>query len=67
MSGPRQLNVGNTIPTHSNSHHYSMCDLIFAQGDGTPWYTFQPPIESLYEVVVVADYGYGYKRVGSNT
>ena len=44
--------IGNPFPTSRTS----------TQGN-----TILPCIESLYEVVVVADYWYGYKRVGGSS
>ncbi len=65
--GESNVNDRITLPTDNNTPNNSLCDPLSAQGYGAPWYFISSPIESLYEVVVMAGHWYGYKRVGSNT
>jgi len=51
------------MDTDSHTHNNNLRDAISTQGHGTPWYRVSSPIKPLYEVVVVADYWYGYKRM----
>jgi len=50
-----------------DTHNHNIGNTIFAQGDGTPWYRISSPIKPLYEVLVVADYWYGYKAVDGSS
>ncbi len=65
--GESSINDRITLSTDNNTPNNSLCDPLSAQGHGAPWYFISSPIESLYEVVVMAGHWYGYKRVGSNT
>ena len=65
--GQGSLDDGNTVPTHNDTHNDSLCNSLSAPGCGAPWYRVSPNIKPLYEVVVMAGYGYGYKRVGSGS
>lgn len=65
--GESSINGRNTLSSNNHTHNDSVCDSIFTQGYGTPWYRVSPPVKPLYEVVVMDGYWYGYKRVGSDT
>ena len=61
------MNDGTAI--HFDSDTFDDCrgNPISPPWSGPPWGYFPPPIKSRYEVVVVADHWYGYKRVGSSS
>lgn len=65
--GESRINDGTNLSSNNHTHNDSVCDPLSAQGHGAPWYFISSPIESLYEVVVMAGNWYGYKRVGSRT
>ena len=65
--GQGRLDDRNTIPSDIHTHNDSVCNVIPSPGYGAPWYRVSSNIKPLYEVVVMAGYGYGYKRVGSGS
>ena len=55
------------MDTDSHTHNDNLCNAVSTSWDGTPWYQVPPPIKPLYEVVVMADYWYGYKAVDGSS
>ena len=65
--GESSLNDGTNISSNNHTHNDSVCDPLSAPRYGTSWYRISPNTKPLYEVVVMAGYGYGYKRVGGGS
>ena len=65
--GQGRLDDRNTVSANNNSYNDSLCNSIPSSGHGAPWYRVSSNIKPLYEVVVMAGYGYGYKRVGGDS
>ena len=65
--GESRINDRTTVSSNNHTHNDSVCNVISSPGYGAPWYRVSSNIKPLYEVVVMAGYGYGYKRVGGGS
>ena len=63
--GESGLDVGNYLFDSCDPYYNYIGNPFPTSRTSTQGNNFQPGIESLYEVLVVADYWYGYKRMGS--
>ena len=60
-------NVRTNIPFSQHTHNNNMCDTLPAPWPNSSSDRVSSGVKSLYEVLVMADYWYGYKRVGCDS